>query len=199
MFFFVLFWIILLIDLFFFFISTPRYLFSFNFYVKFSPNSFNCYFFNHFLNGFVFYNSIHKHLISFDFSLNIQFHLNFMLNLVLILLIAFFFVMFFYWFFSQFYPSIFVWLRIFFLGLLLMGSPWSNDMDHKFKGLARVDFYPLWKQFFEYFFMVFFFCFPIYKVISISCLRSCVWFVYPVWLLGLLEAFFVFFFTLTSF
>jgi len=185
----------------FFFISTPRYLFSFNFYVKFSPNSFNCYFFNHFLNGFVFYNSIHKHLISFDFSLNIQFHLNFMLNLVLILLIAFFFCyVFLLIFFSILSLNICLINNFFFLGLLLMGSPWSNDMDHKFKGLARVDFYPLWKQFFEYFFMLFFFCFPIYKVISISCLRSCVWFVYPVWLLGLLEAFFVFFFfTLTSF
>jgi hypothetical protein len=39
-----LFWIIFLIDLFFFFNSTSKHLFSFNFYVKFGSNSFNCYF-----------------------------------------------------------------------------------------------------------------------------------------------------------
>jgi len=55
----------------FFFNSTPRNLFLFNFYVKFGPNSFNSNFLNHFLNGFVLYNSIPEHLISFDFSVDI--------------------------------------------------------------------------------------------------------------------------------
>jgi hypothetical protein len=55
----------------FFFNSTPRNLFLFNFYVKFGSNSFNSNFLNHFLNGFVLYNSILEHLISFDFSVDI--------------------------------------------------------------------------------------------------------------------------------
>jgi hypothetical protein len=55
----------------FFFNSTPGNLFLFNFYIKFGPNSFNSNFLNHFLNGFVLYNSIPEHLISFDFSIDI--------------------------------------------------------------------------------------------------------------------------------
>jgi len=29
----------------------------------------------------------------------------------------------------------------FFSGLLLMGSPWSHDLSHRFEELAKVDFY----------------------------------------------------------
>ena len=47
----------------FFPIPAPRYLSSFNFYIKFGHNSFNCYFFNYFLNRFFFYNFIPKNLI----------------------------------------------------------------------------------------------------------------------------------------
>jgi hypothetical protein len=71
--------------IYFFYISTPRHLFSFKLCVKFGSSSFNCYFFNYFLNELVFYNFIPKYLISFDF----------MLNLVLILLITIFLLMFF--------------------------------------------------------------------------------------------------------
>jgi len=60
-----------MIDLFFFFNFISRHLFSFNFYVKFSLNYFNCYFSNNFLNEFFLCNFISEHLISFDFSLSI--------------------------------------------------------------------------------------------------------------------------------
>jgi hypothetical protein len=95
-------------------------------------------------------------------------YLIFMSNLVLILLIvilclAFFLLI----FFSQVHPSIFVSLSFFiFLGFPLIGSPRSQNLVYRSEKLV-------W-------------------VIPISSSRSCVWFVVLCWLLGSLEAFFLF-------
>jgi len=94
-------------------------------------------------------------------SLSIYFHLILMSNLVLIFLIAIFKIIFLIdFFFLQFHPSIFnlfnfyvefnpnsfkffcvVFLLIlFFFCLLLIGSPRSHDLGHRFEKLAQVDF-----------------------------------------------------------
>jgi hypothetical protein len=71
-------------------------------------------------------------------------------------------------------------------------------LGHESKRLARVDFGLFLKHFFQMFLPIFF-CFSIYRVISISCPRSCVWFVHRSWLSASLEAFFNLFFMFISY
>ena len=75
--------------------------------------------------------------------------------------------------------SVNVWLvknftfLFYFFKFAFMESPWSHDLDNRYEGLARVDFCFFKKYFFNIIFAsVFFFCFPIYRDILISCLKS---------------------------
>jgi hypothetical protein len=78
-----------------------------------------------------------------------------------------------------------------FSGFLSTGSPRSHDPNHKSKRLARVDFGPFLMHFFKIFFIGICFCYSIYEVISISCSRSCIWFVHPSRLSSSLEDCFI--------
>jgi len=108
-----------------------------------------------------------------------------MLNLVLILLITIFLyifcIVFLLIFFSPFHPLIIVCLRIlflYFLGLSLLRSLRFFDSGNRYERLARVDFYLSLKHLFlNIFFLQYCFCFLMYRIISISCPISCVWFV----------------------
>jgi hypothetical protein len=120
----------------FFFNYIPKNLFSFNFYVKFGHNSFNCYFF------------IIIFLIGLFFSIpsqNILFYFIFISNLVLNLLncYLFCFALFFYWLFlSQFHHSIFLWLRI--LLLIVYGFVFNAVTLVLWSGLEIRKTSPIW-------------------------------------------------------
>jgi len=69
----------------------------------------------------------------------------------------------------------------------------SHDPGNKSEGLVRVNIHLFLKHFFNNFFDRYFFRFPIYKIIPISCPELCVWFVDSRWLSNPLKAVFVIF------